>query len=343
MRDSKLYSLMRQKVGPAPVGKQIKEKFVLFWVATAITLLLVIAISVLIYGGENNWIGHAITSIGGLILIIIAIINGATLTGRLKRAGTTNAFNLHKHISVLFSLFMVGTFFFGLWVTSQHDEGILSSVHGWLGLAIVILAVLQLVPCFASKRRAKVRLPHMIIGYTTALLVIIQIAWGLEIAVVGAVKDLVMIHSTFGAIAALASTWIIVEMHHLTPKGLARAKFAGYIGAPFNIVGCWIVGGYNYLTVYGSQLKPVILEGAQPWAHQIIMETKEHVFLFLPVISLALMLTLNLLGKDQTLLEEPKARKSIIAIALLALTMIVLSFVFGALISNAAKIGVGGK
>ena len=73
------------------------------------------------------------------------------------------------------------------------------------------------------------------------------------------------------------------------------------------------------------------------------METKEHVFLFLPVISLALMLTLNLLGKDQTLLEEPKARKSIVAIALLALAMIVLSFVFGALISNAAKIGVGGE
>ena len=166
---------------------------------------------------------------------------------------------------------------------------------------------------------------------------------GFEIAVFGTVKNLVMIHLTFGAIAAFASTWIIVEMRHLTPKGLARAKTAGFIAAFFNIVGCWMVGGYNYLTAYGSQLKPIILEGAQPWAHQIVMEAKEHVFLFLPVISLVLMFTLISLGKHQTLLEDSKARKAVVAIALLALVMIVLAFVFGVIISNAAKIGLGGE
>lgn len=326
----------------APARKQTKEKSLPLWVVIAITLLLIFAVSVLTYGGEYNWIGHAVASIAGLIVVIIVMISGATLTGRLKRESATNTFKLHKDVAVLFSLFMVGTFFFGLWTTSQHGEGLLSSAHGWLGLAIVILALLQLIPCFFLKRRTKVRLPHMIIGYGTALLVVIQTAWGLEIAVVGAVKDLVMIHSTFGAIAALASTWIIVEMRHLTPKGLARAKFASYVGAFFNIVGCWIVGGYNYLTVYGSQLRTVILEGAQPWAHRIIMETKEHVFLFLPVLSIALMFTLILLGKDQTLLDDSKARKAMIAIAVLVVFMIVLAFVFGALISNAARIGLGG-
>ncbi len=322
-------------------GKQVTEQPVLLWLATAFTLLLTFAVTILTNDGEYRWIGHAIVSIVGLILIIIVIVDGATLTGRLKRVGAPNVFRLHKDVSVLFSLFMIGTFFFGLWVTYSHGEELLSSVHGWLGLAIVILASLQVLPSFTFKHREKVKFPHKIIGFALAFLVVVQTAWGLEIAVVGEVKDLVIIHSTFGAIAALALAWIIIEMRHLTPKGLTRAKFAGYTAAFFNVLGCWIVGGYYYLTVYASQLKPIIVEGAQPWAHRIIMETKEHVFLFLPVISIALTLMLIWLGKDQTLFDDSKVRKAIIAVALLALVMIIVTFVFGALISNAANIGVG--
>jgi len=161
--------------------------------------------------------------------------------------------------------------------------------------------------------------------------------------VVGEVKDLVMVHSTFGAIAAAALTWIIIELRHLTSQGVARAKIASYIAVFFNIVGCWIVGGYYYLTFYGSQLKPIIVSGSQPWAHQIVMEVKEHVFLSLPVISLALMVALVWLSKDQTLLEDPKARRAIIALAVLALVMVVVTFIFGAIISNAANILGGGE
>jgi len=172
---------------------------------------------------------------------------------------------------------------------------------------------------------------------------LIQTAWGLEIALVGTIKDLVIIHSTFGAIAALGLTWVIIEMRHFTPKGVTRAKYASIIAAFFNILGCWIVGGYYYLTVYASELKPVIVGGTQPWVHQIAMETKEHVFLFLPVISLALMCALVFLGKDQTWFNDLKTRKAITVLALLALVMILITFVFGALISNAAKIGLGGE
>jgi hypothetical protein len=320
---------------------QTKEKPSYLWLAIVLTLLVTFAVTFLTYAGEYRWLGHATISLVGLGLIIIAVVNGATITGRLKR-GAKNAFRLHKNVSVIFSVFMVGTFFFGIWVTYSHGEEVLTSIHSWIGLAIVILAIIQVVPCFVTKRRGRIRFVHMIFGFSTVLLVVIQTAWGLEIAVVGEIKDLVIIHSTFGAIAAFALTWIIVEMRHLTPKGLARAKIASYVAAFFNVVGCWIVGGYYYLTVYASQLKPIIVEGTQPWAHQILMETKEHVFLFLPVIVLALMQMLIWLSKDQTLLENPNARKAILAVALLALVMIIATFVFGAFISNAANIGAGG-
>lgn len=309
------------------------------WISTFISILLIFIVTFLTYDTEYRWLGHAIISITGLILLIVVIVNGARLSGRIKSAGATNAFKLHRNVSVLFSLFMFGAFFFGLWITYSHEEELLSSVHGWLGLVIVILAGAQLIPCFAFKRGKKIKLSHMILGYVLAFLVVIQTAWGLEIAVVGEIRDLVMIHSVFGAIAALALTWVIIEMRYLTTtKGLARAKMASYIAAFFNIVGCWIVGGYYYLTVYGSQLKPIILDGSQPWAHRIIMETKEHVFLFLPVLSLTLMLMLVWLGKDQTLFEDSNARRAIIALAVLGLVMILVIFVFGALISNTANI-----
>ena len=303
----------------------------MIWSLIAVSLLLAFIILFFTYEGEYRWLGHAVVSITGLILIVIVVVNGATLAGRLKK-GATNAHRLHKNVSVLFSLFMVGTFFFGLWIMYSHGEELLASVHGWIGLAIVVLAIIQVVPCFITKQRTKIRVLHKVAGFAVAVLVVIQTAWGLEVAVVGLVKDLVMVHSTFGAIAAIALTWVIIELRHLTAKGVARAKLASYIAVFFNIVGCWIVGGYYYLTFYGSQIKPVIVSGSQPWAHQIVMEVKEHAFLFLPVISLALMLALVWLSKDQTLMEDPKARKAIIALAVLALAMIVMTFVFGAVI-----------
>ena len=309
----------------------------------SLAILLVVVVSILTFGGEERWAGHAAVSIVGLVLVFLVLINGATLTGRIKRIGEANAFRRHRILSVLFSIFMIVGFSYGLWVTSQHGEALLSSVHGWLGLAIVVISVMQVVPCFVSKRRVRIRFLHMIAGYTVAFLVVVQAAWGLEIAVVGEVNNLVMLHSTLGAVAAFAFAWVVVEMRHLTAKGIARARIASYVGAFLNVVGCWVAGGYYYLTVYGSQVKPAIIGGVQPWAHRIIMETKEHVFLFLPVVSLTLVFVLISLGKNQALLDDVKGRKAIIAIAGLALFMVLLTFIFGALISNVARIGLGGE
>lgn len=313
-----------------------KNKFSFIWFLSITSVVLAFIVLFFTYDDVFRWLGHAVVSITGLFLIVITVVNGAILTGRLKR-GATNAFVVHRNVSVLFSVFMFGTFFFGLWVTYSHGEGLLTSIHGWIGLAILVLAVIQVIPCFVSKQRSKIRRLHMVAGFSVAVLVVIQTAWGLEIALIGEVKDLVLIHSSFGALAAFALTWIILEMRHLTPKGVARAKLASYFLVFFNVVGCWVASGFYYLSVYGGQLKPVILSGSYPWIHRVIMETKEHVFLFLPVLSITLMLMLIWLGKDKTLLEDPKAKRAIFAVAALTLAMIILTFVFGILVSFGAN------
>jgi hypothetical protein len=117
---------------------------------------------------------------------------------------------------------------------------------------------------------------------------------------------------------------------------LARARIASYLTALFLTSGCWIAGGYNYLTAYGSEVKPVILAGPQPWAHKVVMEAKDHVFVFLPIIVFALCITLSTLDRG-AFLADTKFRRALAMIALLALFMVLLMFLMGAIISNAGQ------
>lgn len=48
----------------------------------------------------------------------------------------------------------------------------------------------------------------------------------------------------------------------------------------------WIAGGFYYAKYYGQNVKPIITAGRTPWVHTVLMETKEHLFLFLPFLSI---------------------------------------------------------
>jgi len=58
----------------------------------------------------------------------------------------------------------------------------------------------------------------------------------------------------------------------------------------------WIAGGYYYTLYYGGSVKPLIVGGALPWAHKVVMESKEHLFLMLPFLSLAVMAVVFVYG-----------------------------------------------
>ena len=158
------------------------------------------------------------------------------------------------------------------------------------------------------------RVPHRILGYSLAPLIILDASLGLYSGVIVGTKNLVLVHSISGGLAVLALAWVIVEILYLTEKGVIRAKVASYLATLFIIAGCWIVGGYNYLTVYGAQVKPIILAGPEPWAHRILMGSKEHIFIFLPIIALSLCMTLSAINKD-VLLKDWKSRRAITTIA----------------------------
>lgn len=304
-----------------------------------LAFLLSIISVILTYKKDIWWIGHGTIGIVSLIIVVSIVIAGATLKGRIKRITKTNTLKLHKWLAISFGFFILGVFLYGLWVTTRFGKIIPVTIHGKLGLFIFIVVISQVIPSLLIKKRTKLRTIHRILGYTLISLVILQVTWGIHVAVIGRVKSLILIHSIAGSIVTFALIWIIVEMRHLTEKGILRAKRVSYIAAFFNIVGCWAVGGYDYLVAYNSQVKPIINSGVQSWAHQVFMEAKGDIFIFLPIISLVLTIILITLSHDNTLINDSKSRRSVITIASLSLFMVLLMVIMGAIVSNAGMIG----
>lgn len=95
---------------------------------------------------------------------------------------------------------------------------------------------------------------------------------------------LIGIHAGLGEMGALAFLWVLVELLNPTESRLRRARIAAAIGTSF-LLASWVTGGIYYLTDYQAVVKPVIKAGPLPWAHSVITETKEHLFLFLPFLA----------------------------------------------------------
>ena len=123
---------------------------------------------------------------------------------------------------------------------------------------------------------------------------------------------LVLTHATIGEVGLFAFLWVLVEMLNPTEIRIRRAKVAAIIGVAC-LFFAWLVGGFYYVDVYGSGVKPAIKASDAAWVHGIIMETKEHVFLFLP--SLAILTTLLISRFGNELIDNKHARKTVILLA----------------------------
>jgi hypothetical protein len=121
-------------------------------------------------------------------------------------------------------------------------------------------------------------------------------------------------HPTFGVLAIIAAVWVLVETLNVSPANLGRVRAVAAVTAAFMVLS-WVLGGYWYVNYYGPE-KAMILRGPWPWAHSIVMETKEHLF-FIPLI-LALYLPI---AAAADLIRSQAARAMVITVA----TLVVLS------------------
>jgi len=98
------------------------------------------------------------------------------------------------------------------------------------------------------------------------------------------------------------------------------------------IVAAWILGGFWYVNYYYAE-KAVILKGPWPWAHNIFMETKEHLF-FIPLI-LALYLPI---AAAQKLAANRTARAMVMVVAMFVVLNGLAIEGAGAIINYGAKV-----
>tara|TARA_Y100000310_G_scaffold57550_1_gene52811 strand:+ start:434 stop:913 length:480 start_codon:yes stop_codon:yes gene_type:complete len=149
------------------------------------------------------------------------------------------------------------------------------------------------------------------------------------------VNPLVGIHLSVGEIGVFAFLWALIELLEPTKSRIKRAKIATLIGSIFLFLS-WFTGGYYYLSEYGSAIKPLIKAGASPWAHKIVMEIKEHVFLFIPFLAL---LTHGIIkNKEKELIKGNKNIKKWIILLCALVVLMGFSMAFmGYLISSAAR------
>lgn len=147
-------------------------------------------------------------------------------------------------------------------------------------------------------------------------------------------------HAFVGEAGFLLFLWVFVELVNPTPDRIRRAIFVTLLGT-LAFFASWFIGGYYYVTFYGSGSKLLIKSGAIPWAHDIFTESKEHIFLFLPLLSVY---AFALLKKYKDgILQKPEIKKALLllvsVIILIGLAMAGMGYVISVGVRTALEAG----
>lgn len=117
------------------------------------------------------------------------------------------------------------------------------------------------------------------------------------------------------AIVVYAGLPLLLKGEKLNVGLLKIYSFLGFLG----FMGSWIAGGYYYSLYYGKAVKGVILAGTTPWVHKILMESKEHVFLFLPFLAFVVLVIVNFFSEE--LVTSAKFRMNLILLCVSIVTL----------------------
>jgi hypothetical protein len=138
-------------------------------------------------------------------------------------------------------------------------------------------------------------------------------------------------HATFGILGTLAALWVFVETLNAHEENASRIRRAATGVAICMCLAC-VLGGYWYLHFYPAE-RAIILDGPWPSAHNLFMETKEHLFF----ITLVLALYLPIVAADK-LYANAIARKMVLCVALLIICTGMFIEAAGAAVDHGAKI-----
>lgn len=142
-----------------------------------------------------------------------------------------------------------------------------------------------------------------------------------------------VVHDILGLTAVILSyaQWMMLLKPTTNLPKLVRISW----WASVLMVAAWVSSAYYYVSYYGASVKPIILKGRFAWAHTFFTETKEHLFLFLPVLTVVIALLVMAYG--DRIVKENKLRTNVMVLSAIATTLGVLMTLFGVVISGAIR------
>ena len=147
-------------------------------------------------------------------------------------------------------------------------------------------------------------------------------------------KTLLSIHVIAGILGVVSfyAVWFNLLRQRFEIRTLKGYSLAGAIF----LICSWLAGGYYYLKNYGAAVRDVVRAGPNPWAHNLIMETKEHIFLFLPI--LAVVITIVIWLNAAKISEDQNLKKQLMILSGIVAWLGIIITLFGAVISGSVRI-----
>jgi len=145
-------------------------------------------------------------------------------------------------------------------------------------------------------------------------------------------SDVILLaHATFGVLGTLSALWVFVEALNVRDENAGRIQKAALLVAVCMVV-AGILGGYWYIHFYSGD-KAAILKGPWPFAHNVFMETKEHLF-FLTLI-LSFYLPIAAWRKSYS---NSSTRKMVLCVSMLIVLSGLAMEGFGAIVNHGAQV-----
>lgn len=144
------------------------------------------------------------------------------------------------------------------------------------------------------------------------------------------------IHALFGVLAAIAAVMLFIKVKKTNETSTKRIKILSII-ATISIWLSYIFGGYLYVNLYAPD-KAIIKASTMSWAHYLIMETKEHAFFILLLLStyLSIIILRNKINDDKNI------RKLILTISFLIIFLVLGMGIFGRIVTKGVEVGLIG-
>lgn len=147
------------------------------------------------------------------------------------------------------------------------------------------------------------------------------------------------LHGFFGTIFLLAFAAAAELLWDLTPQRVGRLKvIVSIMAAAVILHDAWGTFIYQfYRAATPTSPRSLILESTRPWLHTLLMEYKEFVGGFVPILTIAALYAI--FYYNQGLVERRGVRLVILGILTVAFIFALIAFSMGALITKYAPLG----